>query len=71
MAIRANERSGYEDPVFLDTLARAHHMTGDTAQAIEVQTTALDLLPDGAPARDDMERRLLEYRAARDDDGQQ
>jgi len=48
--------------VYLDTLALAQHMTGDTATAIETQKRAIELMPEGADAS--VAERLAEYEAA-------
>ena len=50
---------------YLDTLALAQHMTGDTAKAIETQRRALGLIPpEYYQQRKEMEDRLAEYEAA-------
>jgi tetratricopeptide (TPR) repeat protein len=49
--------------LYLDTLALAQHMTGDTAAAIETQKRAISLMPD-ANADPEMTKRLAEYEAA-------
>jgi tetratricopeptide (TPR) repeat protein len=51
-ALSAAELSDRQNPDILDTLALAHHRTGDHAQAVEVATEALGLIPD-----EDNERR--------------
>jgi tetratricopeptide (TPR) repeat protein len=61
----AEERETYGRWNYLDTLAMAQHTTGDTANAIETQRRALDLLPpDYHLLRKEMEQRLGEYEAA-------
>lgn len=45
-AKRASELEGDKDPMILDTLARAYHLKGDKAKAIEIQTKALAGAPD-------------------------
>jgi len=58
----AEERGTYGRWNYLDTLALAQHMTGDTAKAIETQKRALDLLPpEYHQQRKEMEQRLAEY----------
>ena len=49
---------------FLDTLALALHLTGDTPAAIETQKKALSLLPPDAPERGDYEAALARFEAA-------
>jgi eukaryotic-like serine/threonine-protein kinase len=61
-ACRDEERAGTELWRYLDTLALAQHMTGDTAAAVATQQRALDLMPDGADP--EMADRLVEYQAA-------
>ena len=58
----ANEMTGFENPDFLDTLALAYHLTGQTAKAIETQKKAISLLPEGQRAY--YEERLAEFQAA-------
>ena len=61
----AEERGTYGRWNYLDTLALAQHMTGDTAIAIETQKRALGLLPsEYHQQRKEMEQRLAEYEAA-------
>ena len=52
------------NPPFLDTLALAQHLTGDTPAAIETEEKALSLLPPGAPGRGDYEGALARIEAA-------
>jgi tetratricopeptide (TPR) repeat protein len=60
VAKRAVEMSDGKDSNFLDTLALAYFMTGDTAKAIETQEKAVSLLPN----RTDLEANLAKFRAA-------
>jgi tetratricopeptide (TPR) repeat protein len=46
---------------FLDTLALAQHMTGDTGKAIETQKRSLVLIPEEAASRWEIEGRLATY----------
>ena len=46
------------DHAYLDTLALAQHLTGDTPAAIETEKKALSLLPPDAPGRGDYEAAL-------------
>jgi tetratricopeptide (TPR) repeat protein len=60
----AEERGTYGRWKYLDTLALAQHMTGDTAKAIETQKRALGLIPpEYHQQRKEMEERLAEYEA--------
>jgi tetratricopeptide (TPR) repeat protein len=64
-ALEANEMTGFEIAVFLDTLALAYHRTGQTATAIETQRKALALLPEREThSRAEFEQRLAEFEAA-------
>jgi hypothetical protein len=59
---KANEMSGSDNAGFLDTLALAHHRTGDTEKAREIQRRAVSLLPSGASSlRKELTERLREY----------
>jgi eukaryotic-like serine/threonine-protein kinase len=61
-ATKANEMSGGTNPGFLDTLALAYHLNGDTAKARETERHAISLLPPGkSPLRSELEARLAEY----------
>ncbi len=51
------------NPIFLDTLALAQHLTGDTPAAIESQTKALSLLPLDAPDRSTYQDSLDKFKA--------
>ena len=64
-AFEANELTRFENPSYLDTLALAYNMTGNSAKAIETQKRALALLPEGdSPTRKEIEQRLAEFEAA-------
>jgi non-specific serine/threonine protein kinase/serine/threonine-protein kinase len=64
-AIAANEKSGYGNPAYLDILALAQHLAGDTSRAIETELLALSLLPDDdVRTRTRYERRLAELRGS-------
>ncbi len=61
----AEERGTYGRWNYLDTLALARHMTGDTPKAIETQKRAMGLIPlEYHQQRKEMEQRLAEYQAA-------
>ncbi|UCD75646.1 MAG: serine/threonine protein kinase, partial [Phycisphaerales bacterium] len=64
LAIEANDMTDHREPMFLDTLALAYHLTGDTAAAIETEKKALSLAPANAPDRAEYEARLAEFEAA-------
>ena len=65
LAQRANEATRFGEPLYLETLSRARHATGDTARAIELAERALELAPaDDAPLRADLEAALAEYERA-------
>ena len=49
---------------YLDTLALAQHLTGDTPAAIETEKKALSLLPPDAPERSDYEAALARFEVA-------
>ena len=49
---------------FLDTLALAQHLTGDTPATIETEKKALSVLPRDAPGRGDYEAALAKFEAA-------
>jgi len=62
---RCNKLTAHQDAGYLDTLALAYFMTGDVAQAIEWEETALQLLaPDAADLRAEFEANLNKFRAA-------
>ncbi len=52
------------NPVYLDTLALAQHLTGDNLAAVETEKKALSLLPPDAPGRSDYEAALAKFEAA-------
>ena len=63
-ALAANEQTAFQHPGYLDTLALAYHLTGDTAKAVETLRKALALLPEGGSRnRADYETRLSEFTA--------
>ena len=65
IALEVAEETGYENPGYLDTLALAYHLTGDTAKAIENQKKAISLLPEGeSPRRASFEAALAKFEAA-------
>ncbi len=59
--------TGNANPAYLDTLALAQHLTGDTAVAIETQKKALLLLPAEA-GRGPYEAALAKFEAALEDE---
>ncbi len=63
-ASRAKELTEGKDPSILDTLAVAHFGAGDVAQAIEVQTKAVELAK-GSPLEADLAKRLEDFKKAR------
>ena len=65
-ALAANEETGHENPSYLDTLALAYHLNGDSAKAIETQRRALSLLSADSSSRVGIEERLSEFEAALD-----
>jgi non-specific serine/threonine protein kinase/serine/threonine-protein kinase len=62
-ALEANEMTGFRNATYLDTLALAYHLTGDTERAIETQSKAISLLPEDAD-RSEYEERLAEFESA-------
>jgi thiol-disulfide isomerase/thioredoxin len=62
-ATRASELTKGEDPMILDTLARAHFLKGNLDKAIEIQTKAVELSKDNEQIKDEVEHRLEEYKA--------
>ena len=65
IAKRAVEMSGGDNAQFLDTLALAYFMTGDTAMAIETQGKAVShLRPGESPDRTELETNLAKFRQA-------
>jgi hypothetical protein len=63
-ALQANELTGFEDHLNLDTLAFAYHRTDRHAEAVDTQRKAISLLPPGDKNRTGYEERLEEYQAA-------
>ncbi|MEE8153346.1 MAG: tetratricopeptide repeat protein, partial [Phycisphaerales bacterium] len=68
LAREACARTGNANPAYLDTLALAQHLTGDTAAAIETEERALSLLPADAPGRGDYEAALAKFETALEDE---
>ena len=61
-ALRATELTDHQNPSYLDTLALACDLTGDTGQAAEIQGKALSLLPEGESSlHSEFEQRLAEF----------
>ena len=44
LAIEANDATDHRNPMYLDTLSLAYHLTGDIAKAVENQKKAISLL---------------------------
>jgi serine/threonine protein kinase/Tfp pilus assembly protein PilF len=64
-ALQAAELGNRQDADVLDTLALAHHRTGNHARAVEVQMEALELVGEGdAGRREAFEQALENYRSA-------
>ncbi len=63
-AVEANERTDGEAPGIIDTLARVHHLKGDHAKAIELQTQAVELSKDTPEMHEMLKATLEEYKAA-------
>jgi len=59
-AERANELTKGKDPAILDTYARALFDTGEKDRAIQLQTKAVELAPEG-PMKDELSDRLKDY----------
>ncbi len=69
IALTANELTDHQNPVYLDTLSLAYHLTGDTAKAIVNQKEAIALLPRGESSlRADVEAALAKFEAALEDE---
>jgi tetratricopeptide (TPR) repeat protein len=65
LAERANEMVRGENPEFLDTLALAYYMNGDTPKAVQVQRQAIALLPpEQSRLRAELEANLAKFEAA-------
>jgi len=70
LARRANDLT-HDNASYLDTLALAYHMTGDTARALEIQQEALALLTEDQESnRSEMEATLAKYKAALEQDAE-
>ena len=68
LALEAVELGQWQDPDVMDTLALAYHRTGDNANAVEVETKALELIPvEDTARREPFESALAEYRSAIED----
>jgi tetratricopeptide (TPR) repeat protein len=63
LALQANDRTGSENPSYLDTLALAYHLTGEAEKAIETQRKAISLLPEDAD-RSAYEKHVAEFESA-------
>jgi serine/threonine protein kinase/tetratricopeptide (TPR) repeat protein len=67
-ALAAVELGEWKDPDVMDTLALAHHRTGNNAKAVEVEMKALELIPEEDTARrEPFESAMAEYRSAIED----
>jgi thiol-disulfide isomerase/thioredoxin len=62
-ATRANELTKGEDPMILDTYARVQFLKGNLDKAIELQSKAAELSKDNAQFKDEIQKRLDEYKA--------
>jgi len=60
---RAAEATSWENPVILDTYARARYVNGDAAGAVETLERVLAMVED-EPSRKTLQRRIDEYRQA-------
>jgi thiol-disulfide isomerase/thioredoxin len=60
----ANRLSEGTNAAVLDTLARVHFARGDTAKAIEIQTTAIEAADEGSQLGEGLKEVLREYRDA-------
>ena len=63
LALKANDATDHRNPMYLDTLSLAYHLTGDTAKAVENQKKAISLLPADAD-RGEYEAALARFEAA-------
>lgn len=63
-ATKADEFSGHEDPMIIDTLARVYFLKGDVNKAIELQEKALNLV-ENPRAKQQFEEVLAEYKEKR------
>ena len=58
-------KTDFGNPRYVDTLALAYHLTGDTPKAIETQKQAIALVPQESSAlRQSLEAALAEFEAA-------
>ena len=65
LVLEANEMTEHKNPMYLDTLSLAYHLTGDTAKAIEIQKEAYALLPPGESSlRTALEGVLADFESA-------
>ena len=65
LALEIADRTGYENPGWLDTLSLAYHLTGDTAMAIENKKRAIALLTEEeSDLRTGMEQALAKFEAS-------
>ena len=60
-SLRSNAITDESNADYLDTLARAYHLTGNTGSAIQTQRKLLELVPADSPDRAELEQRLREY----------
>jgi tetratricopeptide (TPR) repeat protein len=68
IALEANERTDFQDPGYLDTLALAYHLTDNVEKAIDTQKKAISLVPAAnAELREELARRLGEFEKATED----
>lgn len=64
LALRSNNLTSFENAGYLDTLALAYFMTGDSSKAVEYEKKAVSLLPAGSsPLRDELEANLARFQA--------
>ena len=69
LADEASAMMKHKQPTYLNTLALAQHLMGDTAAAIETEKKALSLLPEGAALkRGEYEAALAKFEAALEDE---
>ena len=68
MARQAVELTERTNAAFLKTLALAHHLSGDTAKAIETQKEAIDRLHENSAWHEEYRAALSEYEAALNDE---
>ena len=64
LALEANRMAGHANAGYMNTLALAYYLTGDTAKALETQRKAIALLHTGDQWRPEFERRLTEFEAS-------